>query len=67
MERTIPQVKLESGAGRAVGTFLKEKDIHRPLRIDLRFTGCCDASLGLRVDDISEVPVCGSRRPDVYH
>jgi len=54
MERTIPQVKLESGAGRAVSIFLKEKDINRPLRIDLRFTGCCDASLGLRVDDISE-------------
>ena len=54
MERTIPQVKLEPGAGRAAGQFLKEKDIRRPLRIDLRFTGCCDASLCLRVDDISE-------------
>ena len=54
VERTIPQVKLESGAGRAASQFLKEKGISRPLRIDLRFTGCCDASLGLRVDDISE-------------
>jgi Fe-S cluster assembly iron-binding protein IscA len=53
MERTIPQVKLESGAGQAASRFLKEKGISRPLRIDLRFTGCCDASLGLRVDDIS--------------
>lgn len=53
MERTIPQVKLESGAGRAASRFLKEKGISLPLRIDLRFTGCCDASLGLRVDDIS--------------
>jgi Fe-S cluster assembly iron-binding protein IscA len=53
MERTIPQVKLESGAGQAAGRFLKEKGISRSLRIDLRFTGCCDASLGLRVDDIS--------------
>jgi Fe-S cluster assembly iron-binding protein IscA len=51
VERTIPQVKLESGAGRAVGRFLKEKGVSRPLRIDLNFTGCCDASLGLRVDD----------------
>jgi Fe-S cluster assembly iron-binding protein IscA len=54
VERTIPQVKLESGAGQAAKRFLKEKGISRPLRIDLRFTGCCDASLGLRVDDISE-------------
>ena len=53
MDRTIPHVKLESGAGRAASRFLKEKGISRPLRIDLRFTGCCDASLGLRVDDIS--------------
>ena len=54
MERTIPQVKLESGAGRAASQFLNEKGINRPLRIDLRFTGCCDASLCLRVDDIGE-------------
>ena len=54
MERTIPQVKLEPGAGRAAGQFLKEKDIRRPLRIDLGFRGCCDASLCLRVDNISE-------------
>jgi len=54
VERIIPQVKLESGAGRAASRFLREKSISRPLRIDLMFTGCCDASLGLRVDDISE-------------
>jgi len=54
VERTIPQVKLESGAGRAAGRFLNEKGLSPRLRIDLRFTGCCDASLGLRVDDISE-------------
>ncbi len=53
MDRTIPQVKLESGAGQAASRFLEEKGISRPLRIDLRFTGCCDASLGLSVDDIS--------------
>lgn len=54
MERTVPKVKLESGASLAASRFLSEKGISRPLRIDLRFTGCCDASLGLRVDDISE-------------
>jgi Fe-S cluster assembly iron-binding protein IscA len=53
-ERTIPQVKFESGAGQAASRFLNEKGVSRPLRIDLRFTGCCDASLGLRVDDICE-------------
>jgi len=54
MERTIPQIKLEPGAGRAASRFLKEKGISQPLRIDLMFTGCCDATLGLRVDDICE-------------
>jgi Fe-S cluster assembly iron-binding protein IscA len=54
VERTIPQVKLESGVAQSASRFLKEKGISRPLRIDLTFTGCCDASLGLRVDDISE-------------
>ena len=52
MERTIPRVKLESGAGQAAVRFLNENGISRPLRIDLNFTGCCDASLVLRVDDI---------------
>ncbi len=52
MERTIPQVKLKPGTVREARIFLKEKGISRPLRIDLRFTGCCDASLGLRVDEI---------------
>jgi Fe-S cluster assembly iron-binding protein IscA len=52
VERTIPRVKLESGAGRAVGRFLEEKGIVRTLRIDLNFSGCCDPSLCLRADDI---------------
>ena len=54
MERTIPQIKLEPGAARAAGAFLKEKGISRPLRIDLNFTGCCDASLVLRADDMGD-------------
>ena len=54
MERTIPQVKLEPGAARAAERFLKEKGIDQPLRIDLNFTGCCDASLVLRADDMGE-------------
>jgi len=54
VESTIPQINLIPGAGPAASKFLNEKGISRPLRIDLRFTGCCDASLGLRVDDISE-------------
>ena len=47
-------IKLEQGVSRAIGSFLKEKNIRRPLRIDLNFSGCCDASLGLGVDDIRE-------------
>lgn len=53
MERTIPQIKLEPAAGRAAGKFLSERGVSRPLRIDLNFNGCCDASLGLRVDDVA--------------
>jgi Fe-S cluster assembly iron-binding protein IscA len=54
VERTIPQIKLGPGAGRAAGRFLNEKGISQPLRIDLNFTGCCDASLVLRVDDTGQ-------------
>ena len=47
-------IKLERGAGRAISSFMKEKNINRPLRISLNFSGCCDASLGLCVDDACE-------------
>lgn len=47
-------IKLEQGASRAIGSAMDEKNEHRPLRIDLQFTGCCDSSLCLRVDDAFE-------------
>jgi Fe-S cluster assembly iron-binding protein IscA len=47
-------VKLEPGAGQAIRTFLSENGIQGPVRIELRFAGCCDPSLGLRVDEVRE-------------
>jgi Fe-S cluster assembly iron-binding protein IscA len=44
-------IKLERGVSRAISSFMKEKNINRPLRISLNFSGCCDASLCLCVDD----------------
>lgn len=41
-------------ACRAIHSFLEEHTIHQPLRIDLNFTGCCDTSLCLCVDNIRE-------------
>ncbi|MCX6005457.1 MAG: hypothetical protein NT082_07295, partial [Chloroflexi bacterium] len=51
---SIPVIILEPGAGRAISSFLNEKNIRRPLRIDLNFSGCCDASLSLHVDNARE-------------
>ncbi|MCJ7515586.1 MAG: hypothetical protein MUO89_06435 [Dehalococcoidia bacterium] len=33
---------------------MADKGIQKPVRIDLNFSGCCDSSLCLRVDNISE-------------
>ena len=41
---------LDTGAGRAIRQFLEENHTNLPLRLDLNFTGCCDASLCLRPD-----------------
>jgi Fe-S cluster assembly iron-binding protein IscA len=49
-----PIIKLEQGVSRAIVSFLNEKNIRRPLRIDLNFSGCCDASLCLCVDHVRE-------------
>ncbi len=45
---------MEPGVSQAVKSFLADKGIHKPVRIDLNFSGCCDSSLCLRVDNISE-------------
>jgi len=35
----------------AVRVFLEKNSLQKPVRIHLQSTGCCDASLGLTVDD----------------
>jgi len=53
-EETHSIITLERGTGRAIASLMREKNIHRPLRIDLNFSGCCDSSLCLGVDDARE-------------
>jgi Fe-S cluster assembly iron-binding protein IscA len=45
-------VNLASGAGETIRRLLAGKDLNRPVRIDLHSTGCCDASLGLCLDEV---------------
>jgi Fe-S cluster assembly iron-binding protein IscA len=47
-------VKLEASASQAIRSFLAEKGIQGPLRIDLRSSGCCDPSLILSVNNVRE-------------
>lgn len=47
-------VSLENGVAQAIHLVLAGNDAIRPIRIELRSTGCCDASLGLFLDDICE-------------
>lgn len=47
-------IKLEPGVSGAIRSIINEQNIRRPLRIDLNFSGCCDASLCLSVDDVRE-------------
>jgi Fe-S cluster assembly iron-binding protein IscA len=51
-ERAIPMIQVEPGAGQAIKSFLSEKGLQGPIRIDLNSTGCCDVSLGLSVDQM---------------
>jgi Fe-S cluster assembly iron-binding protein IscA len=43
---------LEPGVGQIIKSLLADKGIQQPIRIDLNFSGCCDASLCLRVDAV---------------
>ena len=54
MERKISIIKLEPGVSHAIRAFLADKGIQQPIRIDTNFSGCCDASLCLCVDNILE-------------
>jgi Fe-S cluster assembly iron-binding protein IscA len=50
--KAIPIIRLGPGVSQAIRTFLADKGIQKPIRIDLNFNGCCDASLCLRADNI---------------
>jgi Fe-S cluster assembly iron-binding protein IscA len=45
---------LEPGVSQFIKAFLADKGTRQPIRIDLNFSGCCDASLCLRADTILE-------------
>lgn len=47
-------VTCEARALEAVKEELVRRESAGPVRIELRFTGCCDASLGLRVDSVRD-------------
>lgn len=47
-------VNLAAGVADAIRLVIAEKDSNRPIRIDLNSTGCCDASLGLSLDEAGE-------------
>jgi Fe-S cluster assembly iron-binding protein IscA len=47
-------IKLDPLASEAIKSLLTERGIRTPIRIELQFTGCCDPSLGLLVDDARE-------------
>jgi len=47
-------IQLAPGAGQAIKSFLAEQGLKQPIRIDLHSSGCCDASLGLNVDQVRE-------------
>ena len=45
-------VRVEPGAVQAIKVFLAQTGAEGPLRVDLLSTGCCDPSLGLRLDRV---------------
>jgi Fe-S cluster assembly iron-binding protein IscA len=47
-------VRLDTNASQAVKSVLSERGVQGPVRIEIRFAGCCDPSLGLAVDAIRE-------------
>ncbi len=52
MHDDVPVLNLDRETARQIRSFLVEKNIQMPIRIDLCFKGCCDAALELRVDDV---------------
>jgi len=47
-------VNLDAGTVRAMRSALSQRGSIQPVRIDLRFNGCCDASLGLCTDAVND-------------
>jgi Fe-S cluster assembly iron-binding protein IscA len=47
-------VTLGPGAARAIKTWMTENNAQGAVRIEIRSTGCCDASLGMRIDSARE-------------
>ncbi|MGV8058114.1 MAG: hypothetical protein AB2L12_08850 [Smithellaceae bacterium] len=47
-------VNLAAGVPEAIRLVITGNDSNRPIRIDLHSTGCCDASLGLFLDEVCE-------------
>jgi len=58
-------VTLDTNASHAVKSALAEKGVQGPIRIELRSTGCCDASLGLSVDEVVPHDPRGLDDPDI--
>jgi len=52
--RERPEIELGTGAARAIKERMAEKGARGAVRIEIRSSGCCDASLGLRVDPVRE-------------
>ena len=45
-----PLVILGPGTAGAIKTWMSGNNARGPVRIEIRSTGCCDASLGMRID-----------------
>ncbi len=58
MENETPVIQLNQKAANAIRTFLAEKGIQKPIRVDLCFKGCCDPTLELRVDNAAGHDIC---------
>jgi Fe-S cluster assembly iron-binding protein IscA len=72
-DKVIPMIKLEPGVSQAILSFIKGDNQRRPIRIDLNFTGCCDATLCLALDALRENDLISEKEgltfvigPEVY-
>ncbi len=47
-------IKVEQSASKAIQEFFAGKGTLRPVRIELQSSGCCDSTLGLKLDEVRE-------------